>query len=125
MSMVLHMESVQSPVEEHTYEEYMKLGGIINVSDYSSALLRARGKAPSAYGRAQAELMARVAGIPLEEKDALIALYSVLREDENFGHEKYHHSQMSDQQLFAEVLRMRGEAEFLRKFIAAHPHIFQ
>ena len=53
-----------------------------------------------------------------------MALYAVLRADANVDKEKYHHSQMSDQRLFAEALRMLGDTVSLRKFIAAHPHIF-
>ena len=39
----------------------------------------------------------------------------------NEKQQKHHHSQMSDQQLFEEVLRMLGDEESLKKFTAKKP----
>ncbi|MEK6817382.1 MAG: hypothetical protein AABX80_01145 [Nanoarchaeota archaeon] len=36
---------------------------------------------------------------------------------------RHHHSQMCDQRLFAEALRMLGNVDALNKLIRAHPHI--
>ncbi len=133
---------------EHNYEQYKRLGGIINEKDYQSALDRAKNittlerpdflRNGHSVSRAkdimildkelisQAETMARVAGITLRNsEDALdprTILYGILRRDTNPGVE-YHHSQMSDQRLFAEVLRMLGDADSLQKLIETHPNI--
>lgn len=119
-------ESVEH-VPENNYERYKSLGGIINENDYRSALDRA-GEATALTRQhiAQAEVMAKVAGITLHSTkgflDPKVALYGVLRSDRN-PREKYHHSQMSDQRLFAEALRMLGDDDSLRKLIATHPNI--
>lgn len=113
---------------DHTYERYKSLGGIINEQDYQSAMDRA-GNATTVDKTlvAQAELMARVAGITLnnagEALDPRTVLYGTLRRDRNLQQAQHHHSQMSDQRLFAEALRMRGDEDALKKLIEAHPHI--
>ncbi len=110
------------------YEQYQGLGGIINKKDYQSALDRA--KDTTTLDKAlisQTESMAKGAGITLRNsKDALdprIILYGILRRDTNLTKAKYHHSQMSDQRLFAEVLRMLGDVDSLQKLIETHPRI--
>ena len=107
-----------------SYGEYVKLGGIINEKDYLSALSRAKNaKEVNPSIRVQAESMGRASGITLTDRE--LALYAILREDTNPDpKEKYHHSQMSDQRLFAEALRMLGDTESLRKLISRHPNIF-
>ena len=120
----MQMESVQNTTEQYDYEQYKKLGGIINEKDYKNALLRAKNKKNiNQSTMAQAENMAKVAGIALTDRE--LALYAVLREDANPDpKERYHHSQMTDQRLFAEVLRMLGDTESLRKLISRYPNIF-
>ncbi|MEK7608448.1 MAG: hypothetical protein AAB495_02625 [Patescibacteria group bacterium] len=110
------------------YEKYKSLGGIINEKDYQSALDRA--EKTTTLDRphfAEAEVIAKVSGIALYSSsgslDPRVALYGVLRGDTNPAGEKYHHSQMVDQRLFAEVLRMLGDEDSLQKLIAAHPNI--
>ena len=113
---------------EENYQNYKELGGIINEGDYQSALTRAK-NTTTIYDRwvKQSELIARVAKIELRnEKDSLdqrTILYGVLRSDKPKG-VKYHHCQMSDQRLFAEVLRMLGDVDSLDKLINTHPNIF-
>ena len=115
--------------EKDPYEQYKELGGIINREDYENALARARdaATAPEKMLVGQAELMAEFAGIELHNtKDAIdqrITLYETLRADSKPEEIKYHHSQMSDQRLFAEVLRMLGDTDSLEKLIQAYPNI--
>ena len=120
----MQMESVQNTTEQYSYEQYKKLGGILNEKDYADALLRAKNiKNINQSTMAQAENMAKVAGIALTDRE--LALYAVLREDANPDpKERYHHSQMTDQRLFAEVLRMLGDTELLQELISRHPNIF-
>jgi len=116
------------PEKNDSYQEYRDLGGIINKEDYQSVLLRA--KNPAALGAAlieQSELIARGAGIELhntkEAIDPRTLLYGILRTDSKPQEAKYHHSQMSDQRLFAEALRMLEDTDALRKLIDAYPNI--
>lgn len=108
-----------------SYEQYRKLGGIINEKDYESALLRAEDHPmPNIYLVAQLASIARTAGIePLNANDPRTILYAVLRYDTAPESVLYHHSQMSDQRLFAEVLRMLQDTDSLKKLIDTHPHI--
>lgn len=72
----------------------------------------------------QAEHMAEFAGIELhntqDKIDQRTVLYGILRADAKPEEVKYHHSQMSDQRLFAEVLRMLGDMDALSKLITAY-----
>ena len=55
--------------------------------------------------------------------DSKIILYGILRGDVRPEGVEYHHDEMSDQRLFAEALRMLGDAESLDKMIEAYPNI--
>ncbi len=122
-------EIVQAPVEkERTYAQYQKDGGVIDETNYLSALDRAKSETtPNAPTVLQAELMARTAGIELQSKDdgidQRVALYAILRGDDKPKDIEHHHSQMSDQKLFAEVLRMTGDTDSLTKFLDANPSL--
>ncbi len=110
------------------YQRYLELGGIINENDYDSALLRAGNTTTLDKTRtAQAENIARFAGIELcdteDSLDPITVLYGILRADIRPEKVRHHHSQMSDQRLFAEALRMLEDAEALNKLIRAHPNI--
>lgn len=113
-----------------SYDRYRELGGIINEVDYQKALARA-GQTTSLRKTlvAQAKLIARVAGVPLDDDfqgcpGKITILYGVLRTDSNSNPgEQYHHSQMCDQRLFAEALRMLDFPDLLAKVIKAHPNI--
>ncbi|MDO8557776.1 MAG: hypothetical protein Q7S09_01115 [bacterium] len=113
---------------ENGYQHYLELGGIINEADYESALARAK-NITTLDGTliAQAELIAKVSGIELRNtKDTIdrrTILYGILRTDTTPKEVQYHHSQMSDQRIFGEVLRMLGDADSLDKLIKAHPNI--
>lgn len=135
----MSLETIQNPeVEGGNYRDYKIASGQFfkNETDYSSAIARAGGKKTiDSHTLAQAQIMARVAGITLEDPkegiDQLVALYEVLAElraNRNLDpkeKDKYNWSKMdSDQRLFAEALRMLGDSESLAKFLAAHPHIF-
>ena len=114
-----------------SFENYRNAGGILSEADYTSALTRMKEKRtmnPSSL--LQAEDMATKAGITLQDPqqgiDPRVALYAILQGDFKLGpgSDKNHYSRMSDQPLFAEVLRMLGDAESLTKFQNAYPNIF-
>ncbi len=104
------------------------MGGIINKKDYESALNKAKNTTTLDIALIkELEFVARIAGIKLRNtKDAIdqkTILYGILRTDAKPKGVKYHHSQMSDQRLFAEVLRMLGDVDSLNKLINTYPHI--
>ena len=110
------------------YQQYRELGGIINEDDYNSALLRAESATTLDIALIrQSEIIARVAGIELynteDDLDPITVLYGILRTDVRPEKVRHHHSQMCDQRLFAEALRMLGNVDALNKLIRAHPHI--
>ena len=120
-------------VEVNSYEQYRSAGGFLDETDYASVLARAKNKKTvNSHSLTQAGLMASVAGIELQDRGAQIdlrvvlydVLNDVLRTATNRNPQKYHYSQMDDQSLFAEALRMLGDTEALEKFQAAHPNIF-
>jgi hypothetical protein len=119
----MNIENTPSAAKENSFKEYALQGGILNKKDYADALLRAKNiKNINQSTMAQAENMARVAGISLTDEE--LSLYAVLREDIPEGKDKDHYTQKNDQRLFAEVLRMLGDAESLQKLISRHPNIF-
>jgi len=114
--------------KKDTYAQDQELGGIINRKDYENALQRsAEATAVSDTIVAQVENMAKFAGIELQKEkspnDPRVKLYAVLRGDSKPEDVKYHHSQMSDQRLFAEAVRMLWDVDSLNKMIAAYPNI--
>ena len=119
---------------ENNYKHYLELGGIINEKDYQSALDRMNNayaldkKSPGIRNSIQQAVdMARYAKIELNDSedvhDSKILLYVILRLDVKPEDVEYHHSQMSDQRIFGEVLRMLGDADLLDKLIKAYPNI--
>ena len=117
-----------NPKENKSYHQYKELGGLINEQDYENTLTRAINTTVVNKPQiAQAEGIAGFAGIELHNtKDAVdkrIILYGILRSDVKPEEVKYHHSQMDDQRLFAEVLKMLGDVESLDKMIKTYPNI--
>ncbi len=116
--------------QSHSYDEYKNLSGIINEQDYNSVLARLKNTTTIDETRkAQAKGIARFAGIELLDEtkgvaDPKIILYGILRSDVRFEGVLRHHDEMSDQRLFAEALRMLGDAESLKKMIEAYPNIY-
>ena len=123
-------------IPENNYQHYLELGGIINEKDYQSALDRMNSvhtldrKDPQVIDSIRQVVdMARYAKIELGDSedvvdiDPRIVLYVILRLDVGPEGVKYHHSQMSDQRIFGEVLRMLGDANSLNKLIKAYPNI--
>ena len=121
---------------ETSYNRYLKLGGIINETDYRSAIGRMPGirrvimfeNSGSIQSRVeQARGIAKYSGIELRGPeyipDPRIVLYVILRGDTRPKGVKYHHDQMCDQCIFAEVLRMLGDKDSFDKLVKAHPHI--
>ena len=120
--------SAPDNAQEKSYREYLELGGIINEKDYTSAFERAENVTTlNKIFIKQAENIARFAGIELHNTenttDQRTILYATLRSDFAPKEVEHHHSQMSDQRLFAEVLRMLGDVESLDKMIEAYPNI--
>lgn len=116
------------PKENNCYQQYQKLGGIINEKDYDSILAKAEDTtALNIPLIKQSEGIAEFAGIELHNtKDTIdprTILYGILRTDTKPKEVQYHHSQMCDQRLFAEALRMLGDTDSLRKVIEAYPNI--
>jgi len=115
--------------EKGHYARYQELGGIINKKDCESALVRSMETITvNDMAMGKVEDIAKFAGIELHNtKDAIdprVKLYAVLRSDIKSKKEaEYHHSDMSDQRLFAEALRMLGDAESLERLIHAYPNI--
>ncbi|HUZ93027.1 MAG TPA: hypothetical protein VNG29_03480, partial [Candidatus Paceibacterota bacterium] len=111
-----------------SYEQYQSLGGIINKNDYRTVLNRARDEMMlDKTVISQAENIAKQAGIALhntkEAIDPRIMLYGILRIDARPSGIEHHHSQMGDQRLFAEALRMSGDNDSLEKLIKAYPSV--
>ena len=110
--------------ENNAYGSYRTLGGIINEKDCVIALDKSEKTA--AFNKTliqEAENIAERAGIVLENSDGAdprVKLYAVLRADNKPEDVKYHHSQMSDQRLFAETLRMLGDTDALDKLVNAY-----
>ncbi|MEK7187369.1 MAG: hypothetical protein AAB691_00805 [Patescibacteria group bacterium] len=110
---------------ERAYEEYKKLRGIINRNDYRSIIDRAR-EVPTLrkVSISQAKGIAQRAGITLlGDTDPRIMLYAIMRSDTKPEGVEHHHSQMSDQRLFAEAARILGDKDSLKKLIEAYPKI--
>ncbi|MBI2120028.1 MAG: hypothetical protein HYT94_00190 [Parcubacteria group bacterium] len=109
--------------ENNPYEKYKALGGIINEADYTNALEQAeQNVSVGEMTLLHARSLMRRAGIDVEgdiSKNPIVLLYGVLRSDKNLSGAEYHHSDMSDQNLFAEALRMLGESDALEKFMRA------
>lgn len=114
--------------EKNCYKRYRELGGIINEKDYKSILTRADNTAVLDITLIkQFECIAEFAGIELHNTkdtfDQRTILYGILRTDIKPTEVQYHHSQMCDQRLFAEALRMFGDTDSLQKIIESHPNI--
>lgn len=122
-----HGEAHEAPeahgvAAEYVYEDYTKRGGIINEKDYSSVVERADKQFDvSVAQRAQAESIFTYAHIAPDER--VTKLYAILRSDVRPQEVEHHHSEMSDQRLFAEALRMVGDTESLKKLVEAYPNI--
>ncbi|MFA5359696.1 MAG: hypothetical protein WC349_01935 [Patescibacteria group bacterium] len=131
----LKVEKVKNSFESN-YEDYKKLGGIINEGDYERILNKARESKildeKNSEIRStirQGEVIAEFAKISLnnseDNPDSKIVLYVLLRTDPIPEGKQNHHGQMSDQKLFSEAVRMTGDADALNKLIAAYPNIFK
>ena len=121
---------------EFSYRRYLELGGIINETDYQSAIDRMHSmhtleegdpQVGNSIRQVQVRVIAEYAGIELsgsgDTPDKRIVLYVILRGDMRPNGVKHHHSQMSDQRIFGEVLRMLEDKDSLDKLVKAHPHI--
>jgi hypothetical protein len=127
-------EKETADILENSYQHYLELGGVINEKDYQSALDRMHNarvldrKNPQISSSIlQVMGIARHAEIKLNDledaSDPRIVLYVILRNDIKPEDVEYHHSQMSDQRIFGEVLRTLGDADSLDKLIKTYPNI--
>ncbi len=110
--------------KKYEYKEYRKLGGALSQEEYENVLKRsADGKyAPSSsLWQGHANFMAEATGITLTPE--AVVIYGILR-SENPDPIKEHFSEMSDQKLLAEALRIVGDKISLDIFIEKLPHIF-
>jgi len=124
-SLFLTEESTMSltPKKDCLYEQYRRLGGIINEQDYRSIrYFAAYIKPRDSLRLSQVKTIARFSGIDFVSEEAEI-LYDVMRTDSKPPGVKHHHIQMCDQRLLAEAFRMTGEVASLQKLISAHPRI--
>jgi len=119
----------------NNYNSYQEMGGIINENDYQNVLNRMRDLKvldrtdPQIRASvAQVTGIAKFAKIELNSSknmlDPKIVLYVILRGDTRPEGAKHHHSQMSDQEILGETLRMLEDAGSLEKLITAYPNIF-
>ena len=127
-------EQETTEIFENNYQNYVELGGIINEEDYQKALnrmnslniLKIRDMQVIDSIR-QAIEIADYAEIKINDLDGVldpkIVLFVILRLDVGPEGVKYHHSQMSDQKIFVEALRMLGDARSRDKMIKAYPNI--
>ncbi|MBI2062478.1 MAG: hypothetical protein HYT64_02205 [Candidatus Yanofskybacteria bacterium] len=120
--------SIKNTQESDNYQRYIELGGIINKKDYNKAVEKAANMTTAdKIAAAQVKVMSDFAGIELHDiddtTDPRIILYGILRNDVRPEGVEYHHSQMSDQRIFVEALKMLGDVESLKKMIKMHPHI--
>jgi len=122
--------SLEAP--QNDYEKYRNAGGFLSEADFANALAEVKARRTvEPHSLSQAEGMAKAAGIVLESReegiDPRVALYDVLhdmlRVDTQGDVKRYHHSQLSDQPLFAEALRMLDDTESLAKFLKMHSAI--
>ena len=121
--------SLEAP--QNDYEKYRNAGGFLSEADFANALAEVKARRTvEPHSLSQAEGMAKAAGIVLESReegiDPRVALYDVLHDmlrvdDRDIN--RYPLSQLSDQPLFAEVLRMLGDTQSLAKFLKTHSAI--
>ena len=115
----------------YSYEGYIALGGRIDEENYQRVMKRASEE--SSHFRVnqlrdQTRSTADVSGISLDvvRDEACIdprCIYEILRYDVKPADVKDHHSQMCDQQLLVESLRMLEQGSAAQAIIDRHPHI--
>lgn len=109
-------------IRKGNYEEYKALSGTLSQEEYWDVLKRAA-EERNIFSKwsGHANSMARAAEITLSPET--VALYGILR-DEKPDPIKEHFSELSDQKLLAEALRIVGDTKSLEALIEKHPHIF-
>lgn len=110
-------ETEDSP--EKSFERYKESGGQIDEKAYQNVLEKF--KQPTTPDKPvvlQVEAMAAKSGIELrsskDSPDPRIVLYGIMRSESN----------LRDQRLFAEVLRISGDTDSLKKLMETYPNIF-
>ncbi len=114
----------------YSYGRYLALGGRIDEENYGRVMKRviAESGLVQHFARIQTSTTAAISGISLcavrdETGVDPRFIYGILRHDVASDNIKHHHSQMSDQELLVESLRMLERKEESLAVIAKHPHI--
>jgi len=118
--------------KKYTYAGYLAHGGRIDEATYNSVMQRV-GEDPAAdfaedFADSQTKITADISGISLDaiRNETGIDprfIYGVLRHDMGPDGVEHHHSQMSDQQLLVESLRMLEQGSAVGAVIDKHPHM--
>lgn len=116
---------------KYSYAGYVAVGGRIDEANYQRVMKRASeesGHFRVNHLRDQTRSTADVSGVSLDavRDDVGIdprCIYEILRYDEKPADAKDHHSQMSDQELLVESLRMLEQGSAAQAIIDKHPHI--
>lgn len=125
MSAVIERES------PYSYEGYVAMGGRIDEENYHRVMKRASeesGHFTVDQMRDQTRLTAEISGISLDaiRDDVGIdprCIYEILRHDVKPVDAEHHHSQMCDQKLLVESLRMLEQGDAAQAIINRHPNI--
>lgn len=114
---------------KYSYEGYVACGGRIDEVNYRR-VMKAVQNAPldGESAKRQTDITALISGVSLEaiRNDTGIdprAIYGILRHDHMPLEVKAHHTQMSDQQLLVESLRMLEQEGAVQAIMDKHPHI--
>ena len=119
-------QKLESKGEEkrQDYAGYKTLGGVLSQEEYQNVRSHAADKEYIPSGslwRGHANFMASTAGITLSPET--VTIYEILR-SEKPDPAKEHYSELGDQKLLAEALRIVGDKNSLDMFIEKLPHIF-
>ena len=116
----------------YSYADYISMGGRIDEENYTRVIQMAQDEAGASavtkFTLFQTATIAGTSDISLEAIHAEtginpVCIYSILRSDKIPREVRDHHSQMNDQQLLVESLRMLGAHSAIDAIIAKHPHI--
>jgi hypothetical protein len=117
---------------KYSYALYVACGGRIDEENYARVMKKVAEELhdclPNNSAISQTRIAAELSGISLDtvrDKAGIDprCIYGILRNDDIPKGLRYHHGQMSDQQLLVESLRMLEVTSAVDAVIAAHPNI--